>query len=92
MRDKLKDRAYFDEYISEENERVINFTSKLINNEVKEDRVRAVKTKIHDLQMGILIARYSRGDAVDDLLADYICIVKGLPEVWQGDYYEKIYG
>jgi len=62
MRDKLKNEQYFDEFIEEDSERIKKFISKLEKGEVRKDRIFPVKCKIHDLELGILIARYSKGD------------------------------
>ena len=39
MRDILMSEQYFDEYIKEETQRINKFTTKLQNNEVREDRI-----------------------------------------------------
>ena len=49
MRDQIKDREYFNEFLQEEQARITRFSDKLANGEVKPDRQLAVKTKIHDL-------------------------------------------
>ena len=62
MRDKIKDIEYFNTFINEDLARVKKFSDKLENGEVKEDRILPVKSKVHDLKLGIMIARYSKGD------------------------------
>ena len=73
MRDQIKDREYFNEFLQEEQARITRFSDKLANSEVKPERQLAVKTKIHDLKLGILTARYSRGDEL----------------LWEPDNYNK---
>ena len=52
MRDQIKDREYFNEFLQEEQARITRFSDKLANSEVKPERQLAVKTKIHDLKLG----------------------------------------
>ncbi|MGR5942247.1 PoNe immunity protein domain-containing protein [Bacillus pacificus] len=61
LRDTLKDKEYFLEYISEEEDRINKFETKLRNNEVREDRILNVRKKVYDLEYQILIAKYSMG-------------------------------
>lgn len=46
MRDVLMSEQYFSEYIREETERINKFTNKLASNEVREDRIYAVKKRL----------------------------------------------
>ena len=78
MRDKIKDIEYFNTFINEDLARVKKFSDKLENGEVKEDRILPVKSKVHDLKLGIMIAGYSKGDELTlleeenlDLLAEW---------------------
>ena len=50
LRDTLKDKEYFLEYISEEEDRINKFETKLRNNEVREDRILNVRKKVYDLE------------------------------------------
>lgn len=89
MRDHLKDIEYFRAFIDEEVGRIAKFSRKLANGEVKAERVRPVKAKIHDLRLGVLIARYSRGDDLKLLEQEYLSLVAGWAEVWDEQYYNK---
>lgn len=89
MRDKLKNITYFDRFIAEDTERVERFQKKLNTNEVRAERILAVKTKIHDLKLGLLIAKYSRGDDVAILKREYLSLLEGWKEVFCKDYYNK---
>ena len=82
MRDQIKDREYFNEFLQEEQARITRFSDKLANSEVKPERQLAVKTKIHDLKLGILTARYSRGDELSALEGEYAELLKSWGEVW----------
>ena len=44
MRDQIKDREYFNEFLQEEQARITRFSDKLANSEVKPERQLAVKT------------------------------------------------
>lgn len=89
MRDKIKDTEYFNCFIKEDLTRVNKFTSKLKSGEVKAERVLPVKSKIHDLRLGILIARYSKGDELALLEQEYLSLVEEWEEIYEPDYYNK---
>ncbi|ROR31755.1 uncharacterized protein DUF1910 [Mobilisporobacter senegalensis] len=89
MRDKIKNQTYFNEFISEDTDRINKFVKKLANNEIKEERVLSIKIKIHDLRLGILIAKYSRGDNLEEIEKDYLKLIEDWEEVWQSDFYMK---
>lgn len=89
MRDKLKDIEYFNNFIEEELARVNRFSNNLKNEEIKEDRILPVKMKMHDLKIGILIARYSKGDELSLLEEEYLKLVDDWEEVWDPGYYNK---
>lgn len=89
MRDKLKDIEYFNNFIEEESARVNRFSNNLKNGEIKEDRILPVKMKMHDLKIGILIARYSKGDEVSLLEEEYLKLADDWEEIWDSEYYNK---
>lgn len=89
MRDELKDIKYFNEFIDEDVARIEKFTDKLKSGEVKPERIVPVKSKIHDLQLGVLIAKYSKGDELSLLEKGYVDLIKNWEEVWEPDYYSK---
>lgn len=89
MRDTIKDIKYFNTFINEEQERVKKFSDKLKNGEVKEDRIFPVKSKMHDLKLGILIAGYSKGDELSILEKEYQGLIDDWEEVWKPEYYNK---
>ncbi len=71
MRDQIKNAEYFNEFIKEDSERIKKFSNKLESGAVRPDRVQPVKITIHDLKLGIFIARYSRGDDLFLLEKEY---------------------
>ena len=89
MRDKIKDIEYFNTFINEDLARVKKFSDKLENGEVKEDRILPVKSKVHDLKLGIMIARYSKGDELTLLEEEYLDLLAEWEEVWEPEYYNK---
>jgi len=90
VRDSLKDDKYFQEYVAEEENRINKFELKLSNNEVREDRVINVKKKVYDLKFQILIANYSMGKPVENLIDDYLLIVQDMKELWDPARYEDM--
>lgn len=90
VRDLLKDKNYFNEYIAEEEQRINKFELKLRNNEVREDRVLNVKKKVYDLKFQILIAKFSMGKPVKSLIGDYSLIVGDMKELWDPGRYEDM--
>ncbi|WP_270325076.1 PoNi-like cognate immunity protein [[Eubacterium] hominis] len=89
IRDKLKDEKYFDTFISEDSKRIENFTEKLVNNQIKEERISPVKEKIHDLKLGILIANYSKGEKISQIKEQCDALYDEWPNVWQPEDYIK---
>lgn len=89
MRDQIKDIEYFNGFLQEEQARITRFSDKLANGEVKPERQLPVKTKIHDLKLGILTARYSRGDELSALEGEYAELLKSWEGVWESDHYNK---
>lgn len=89
MRDTIKNMKYFNEFVAEDMARVKKFSDKLKNGEVKTERIRPIKSKIHDLELGILIAKYSKGDELSLLEKEYLDLLYGWEDVWEPDYYNK---
>lgn len=89
MRDHIKETEYFISFIAEESERVKSFTEKLENGQIMVKRVFPVKAKVHDLKLGILVARYSKGDDLNLLEKEYLELASEWENVWQPDYYNK---
>lgn len=90
MRDRLKDKQYFIEYINEEKMRIEKFETKLKNNEVKKERVLPVMKKIHSLKFQILIAQYSMGGKLEKLIYDYKDLVSDMVKLRYLGCYEDM--
>ena len=89
MRDKIKDADYFNKFIEEDTARVNNFIGKLERGEVDKERILPVKARTHDLKLGILTAKYSRGDDLLLLERNYLELLDEWEAVWESDYYNK---
>lgn len=89
MRDTLKGKEYFENFILEDLERAEWFSDKLNSGEVSSERIFPVKAKIHDLKLGVMIAKYSKGDSVELLEKEYLQLIKEWEEVFEKEYYNK---
>lgn len=89
MRDNLKSIEYFNGFIEEEKKRIDRFSDKIKNGEVKAARLIPVKIQIHNLKLGVLIAKYSRGDSLAALEEEYLQLLNEWEEVLEPNYYNK---
>lgn len=76
MRDNIKDEQYFTEFIAEDLNRVLKLSKKIEMGEIKNSRIIPVKQGIFRLKLGIIIAKYSRGDNIQDLKLSFELIFK----------------
>ncbi len=88
MRYFIKPKEYFDEFITEENERVEKFEAKINSGTLKKDRVLPVKDKLILIKLGIIIAKYSRGDSISELKNEFEQIIDLFVEAWDFESYE----
>ena len=89
MRDTLKNLEYFNNFVNEDSARINRFEDKLKHGEINPERILAVKSKVHDLKLGVLTAKYSRGDDILTLREEYIKLVDGWEEIFETEYYNK---
>ena len=79
MRDSIRTKAYFDEFIAQEKERICKFQDKLNSGSIDDERVPLINNKIIYLKTDLIIAKYSRGDSINDIknefeeLIDLVC-------------------
>lgn len=79
MRDSIRTKAYFDEFIAQEKERICKFQDKLNSGSIDDERVHLINNKIIYLKTDLIIAKYSRGDSINDIknefeeLIDMVC-------------------
>jgi hypothetical protein len=71
IRDKIKNSEYFEGFLNEEKERILNFTSKLSENSILNDRIPAVQRKMFLISLGITIADFSMGKNNQEIANDY---------------------
>ena len=72
MRDSIKSEKYFDEFIAEDTARILKLTKKVNDGEVRSERLVPVKQGIFRIKLGIIIARYSKGDNIACLRSDFM--------------------
>lgn len=87
MRDQLRDLNYFNHFIEEEEQRIVRFNRKLEAGEVKQNRIFSVNFKVHSIKLNIMIAKYSRGDCIEDLLPEYVDLAQEWVKVFRSDDY-----
>lgn len=79
MRDSIQTKAYFDEFIAQDKERICKFQDKLNSGSIDDERVPLINNKIIYLRTDLIIAKYSRGDSINDIknefeeLIDLVC-------------------
>ena len=64
------------------------FQDSLDNGEIEEDRVESIKDDILLIQIGILIAKYSRGDSINEIKQEFESMLDLFCESWNGGVYE----
>src|SRR5699024_2403522 len=82
MRDKLQSNQYFLEYINQQKDRINNFQFKINQGQVPSERIPLVIEKIDSLNFQVLIAKYSWGSPVEELIPEYERLAANMPNVW----------
>jgi hypothetical protein len=82
MRDKLKDKNYFEIYNYSRKNSIIYFKAALKENSVKYERIDIVKCEIFKDTIQMLIAKYSAGYPIEDLYADYYEALSYMHQSW----------
>lgn len=88
MRDIIKTREYFDEFILEETKRIEKFQARIKNGTLKSDRLIPVNYKIIQIKIGIIIAKYSRGDSIEDIKLEFEALIDMICEKGYVSIYE----
>ena len=86
MRDSIKSEKYFDEFIAEDTARILKLTKKVNGEEVRPERLVPVKQGIFRIKLGIIIARYSKGDSIACLRSDFMEIY----EEWIMSFFSQV--
>ena len=89
MRDNIKTKEYFDEYILKMLNGVKRFEDNIAAGEYKEDRILSVKDYILQKKMGIIIAKYSRGDSIEEIKREFETIIGLFCEAWDDTVYDS---
>lgn len=85
MRTKFKNAAYFQSYITLNNEDIEFFDDGLKSGATKEDRVPAVNRQLFTTSIHTLIAKYSAGAPLDEIKNDFPEVVSRLEKGWQNE-------
>lgn len=88
MRDKLRTKDYFDAFILEESEDIEMFERSLAEGEIDEDRLGSIKDEILLIKIGVIIAKYSRGDSISSIKQEFESLIDLFCESWDGEVYE----
>ena len=67
IRDKRKSKEYFDEYIDRKLEDFMEFSEMLNDGSVPTDRMHLLRQVLFDKKINMIIAMYSRGDALNEI-------------------------
>lgn len=90
MRDKLKDKEYFDRVISESEELLNNVNGKIKAGEIADERMNLIKSVIHSTGIEEVKAKYSRGDELQGIRTDFLDVMDSWDRVYEEDSYDKI--
>ena len=89
MRDTIKTKEYFDEYILKMLNGAKRFEDGIEAGEYKEDRILHVKDYILQKKIGIIIAKYSRGDTIEEIKREFESIIDLFCEAWDDTVYDS---
>lgn len=87
MRDTRRDKAYFDGFIEEEYEGIADFEQSINDGEIETDRIAYIQDEILRIKLGVLIAKYSRGDDIADIRAELVGMTDDFCKWWDTDAY-----
>ncbi|ORX76344.1 DUF1911-domain-containing protein [Anaeromyces robustus] len=88
MRDTLRTKEYFDTFILEELEDIKMFEDSIENGEIEDERINFIKDDILEIKLGIIIAKYSRGDPICTIKKEFEDMIDFFCEFWNGEIYE----
>ena len=73
MRDTIKSKEYFDEYILKMSEGIKRFEEGIAAGKYLNDKILFVKDYILQKKIGIIIAKYSKGDSIEEIKKEFEC-------------------
>jgi hypothetical protein len=88
MRDNLRDKEYFDTFIEEELEDIQMFEDSIADGEIEEDRIDSIEDEILLIKLGVIIAKYSRGDDLEVVRQEFETMTEKFCSSWDGGIYE----
>ena len=71
MRDTIKSKEYFDEYILKMSEGIKRFEEGIAAGKYLNDKILFVKDYILQKKIGIIIAKYSKGDSIEEIKKEF---------------------
>lgn len=86
MRDKIKDKKYFDEFIDKLKTSQERRFDKLKSNKIKNDRISSVKRDMSKNYLKIIFAKYSREDDTNELKSDLQNAIVLFSESWHKNH------
>ena len=89
MRDTLKPKEYFDQYIQKMSEGIKKFENGLAEGKYQADKILFIKDCILQKKIGIIIAKYSKGDPLNDIKQEFDSTVELFCEAWDDSVYDS---
>ena len=89
MRDTIKSKEYFDEYILKMSEGIKRFEEGIAAGKYLNDKILFVKDYIFQKKIGIIIAKYSKGDSIEEIKKEFESSLDLFGEVWDDSVYES---
>lgn len=89
MRDTIKSKEYFDEYILKMSEGIKRFEECIAAGKYLNDKILFVKDYILQKKIGIIIAKYSKGDSIEEIKKEFESSLDLFGEAWDDSVYES---
>lgn len=80
MRDKIKDKEYFEKFLTKKNELIANNENDILAGEVAESKIDRAKFRNFGFRLESLVAKYSKGDSIESLKESISEIIKLIPD------------
>ncbi len=84
MRDLIKDKNYFKNFINSEIERYTKFNNWITEGRTPKERIPYVKNNIIEIKIGVLVAHYSSNSSFDNLNKILLDVINLMKENWDG--------
>jgi hypothetical protein len=83
MRTIIKDKAYLEDYIGSEQERIKKLLNWIEIGKVKEERIPSTRSEIFRTSLHLIIARYSIGQNINLIRNDFPGVIDQMTQVWR---------